>query len=76
MTGRMHMEKKLLTKKCPYCSVVLGINDTICFSCRRKVGKINEHGLAEKPFDWLAYLLCFLSIGAFVYFIWWSFFRK
>lgn len=64
---------KFKTKKCPYCSVVLGADDTICFSCRAKVGKANEHGIAEKPFDWMAYTLCILSIFAFAYFMWWVF---
>lgn len=59
------------TKKCPYCSVVLGGDDEICFSCRKKVGKANEHGIAEKPFDWMAYALSILSISGFAYFIWW-----
>ncbi len=64
-----------LTKKCPYCSVTLAKEDTQCFSCKRKVGKANEHGIAEKPFDWMGYGSAILSIIALIYFIWWAFLR-
>jgi hypothetical protein len=70
------MEKKIGTKKCPYCSVVLGIDDSACFSCKRKVGPSNKHGIAEKPFDWMGYATTILSIAAFIYFIWWAFLKK
>ena len=70
------MEKrKFSIKKCPYCSVVLGLNDQICFSCKHKVGKVNEYGIAEKPVDWMSYVMCFLAMGGFVFFIWWGFLR-
>lgn len=64
------------SKKCPYCSVTLQVNDQKCFSCKRKVGKPNKHGIAEKPFDWMGYSMTIISIGAFVYFIWWAFLSK
>ncbi|GBC59110.1 hypothetical protein DENIS_0041 [Desulfonema ishimotonii] len=69
-------KRKLETKKCPYCSVVLGINDTLCFSCKRKVGPSNKYGIAKKPFDWKAYLMLILSVGAFIWFTMWSFGKK
>ncbi len=68
--------QRLGTKKCPYCSVVLKIDDEFCFSCKRKVGKINKHGIAEKPFDWKGYSMAVISALAFVFYIWWAFLRK
>jgi hypothetical protein len=56
--------------------VVLGLHDEICFSCKHKVGKVNQHGIAEKPVDWMSYALCIISLAAFVFFIWWAFLRQ
>lgn len=64
------------TKKCPYCSVTLGLDDTVCFSCKKKVGKSNEHGIAKKPFDWKGYLLSIISIVGLAYFIWFAFLKE
>jgi hypothetical protein len=33
-------------------------------------------GIARKPFNWLAYLVCFLSWLAFGLYVWWAFFRQ
>ena len=58
-----------LTKVCPYCSTHLLLNATACTYCKKKVGPANKQGIAEKPTDWKAYTVCFLSWGAmFVYF--------
>lgn len=64
------------TKKCPYCSVTIKINDTECFSCHKKVGAINEHGIAEKPINWKANILAVISCSAFIYYVIWLFFLK
>ncbi|PID74005.1 MAG: hypothetical protein CSB33_00660 [Desulfobacterales bacterium] len=61
------------TKKCPYCSVSLGIDDTECFSCKKTVGPVNRYGIAQKPFDWMAYLMLILSISGLIFFIWYFF---
>jgi len=58
-----------LTKVCPYCSTHLLLNATACSYCKKKVGPANRQGIAEKPTDWKAYTVCFLSWGVmFVYF--------
>ncbi len=64
------------TKKCPYCSVTIAINDTQCFSCKNKVGEPDDHGIAKKPTDWMSYIYAIVSIGAFSGFIYWLFFLK
>ncbi|MDM8525863.1 hypothetical protein QUF80_21020 [Desulfococcaceae bacterium HSG8] len=64
------------TKKCPYCHVRLKMDDTKCFSCKNKVGPPNEYGIAEKPTDWIAYIIAIASSGGFIYFIYWLFFVK
>lgn len=63
-------------KKCPYCSTTLGLHDTVCFSCKKKVRESNRHGIAKKPFDWMGYLLSFASLAALVYFIRFVFFKE
>ncbi len=67
---------KETTKKCPYCSVTLGIDDTQCFSCHNKVGPPNEYGIAKKPINWMANISAIVTVGAFVVFMYWLFFIK
>jgi hypothetical protein len=61
------------TKRCWSCNTHMKLEETRCPSCKRKVGSVNEHGVAVKPAEWLNY---FLAIGATVllaYFLWWAF---
>jgi hypothetical protein len=37
---------------------------------------VDKLGFAEKPFDWLGYLMAAVSIVGFVIFMWWGFFRE
>ncbi len=64
------------SKKCPYCNIYLEINAKRCYSCKRRVGRANRVGIARKPLDWLAYLICILSWAAFGFYVWWAFLRK
>lgn len=68
-------KKKLATKKCPYCSVTLGMDVTQCHSCKAKVGKPDKYGIAKKPFDWMSHLLFVISFAGLIYFIWWYFLK-
>lgn len=61
-------------KKCPYCSVPLALNATECFSCKKKVGKMNKHGIAEKPANYTAYIFCLASWVGFYLYMRWAFF--
>jgi len=58
------------TKKCPYCSTHLATNALSCSYCKKKVGPVNKHGIAEKPTDWKAYTACFVSWGALFAYFW------
>lgn len=70
------MDTVHLSKKCPYCSTSLPHDATLCFSCKRKVGPSNRHGVAQKPFDWVGYGSAIFAIGAFGVFLWFAFFKN
>lgn len=61
------------SKKCWNCFVRLPLDVTMCYSCKKKVGEVNEHGIAQKPFDWLGYTLAIVSMTAFVWYMFWLF---
>lgn len=65
-----------MVKKCPFCSATLKTTDTECHACKRKVGPANDQGIAEKPFDWVAYTKLTIAVVLFAGFIWWAFFRQ
>ena len=61
--------KTFSTKKCPYCSTHLIPSAQVCTYCKKKVGPINKHGIADKPTDWKAYTACSISwFALFIYF--------
>lgn len=63
------------TKKCPYCESYLAVDDRYCFSCNKKVGRLNETtGMAKHPVAWLSYIICFLSWSFLIFYIWWAFY--
>ena len=64
------------TKKCPYCHVIMKVDDTKCFHCKNKVGPPDINGIAQKPTDWLSYVTAFIVCGGFIYFLVWLFFLK
>ncbi len=72
------------TKKCPYCSTHLIRNAPSCTYCKKKVGPVDKHGIAQKPVDWKAYTACILSWTGLMLYFWvlgWSdpmlrFFKK
>jgi hypothetical protein len=63
------------TKRCWSCNTHMKLGETHCPFCKRKVGKINEHGVAVKPTEWLNYFLAIAGTVVLVYFIWWAFVR-
>jgi len=71
-TGRI----EYATKKCPDCYVHLALHVKKCHACNAKVGDVDKLGFAEKPVDWLGYLVAAVSILVFAAFIWWGFFRE
>lgn len=62
------------TKRCPYCLAKMSVHATECPGCNATVGKINEHGMATKPFDWKGYIVCLLAWVGFGVYLWWAFF--
>jgi hypothetical protein len=64
-----------ISKKCPYCYAYLQLDATKCDYCKNRIGTVDKFGFAEKPTDWPGYFLAFFSMAAFVYFVWWGFFR-
>ncbi len=62
------------TKKCYECLAKLPLDAEFCEYCKKKVGKVNKDGFAEKPIDWKAYILAVLSLAGLGLYIWWAFF--
>lgn len=69
-------ENRYLTKKCPQCYTYLPLHAQTCTACKSKVGEVDKLGFAEKPFDWLGYVLAALAIAGFAIFVWWAFFNE
>jgi len=65
------------SKKCPYCENYLAIDERFCFSCNKKVGKLNiKTGIAKHPIDWISYIICILSWAYLGFYIWWAFYKR
>ncbi len=62
------------TKKCPECLTQLTLDAEECFSCKKKVGEVNKHGVAKRPINWSSNIVCILSWILFVIYLWWAFF--
>jgi len=75
---RLNKKKKnyYTTKKCPFCYVHLPLDAQSCTACKSKVGAVDKLGFAEKPIDWLGYLIATVFASGFAFFIWWAFFRE
>lgn len=67
---------KFVTKKCPHCYAYMPLYDKACPACQRKVGAVDKLGFAEKPVDYLGYLIAGILVVGFSIFIWWGFFRE
>jgi hypothetical protein len=76
MSNDMKKDDTYSSKKCPECLTYIPVKAEVCPSCKRRVGKITDTGMARKAFDWKAYLGFVLALAAFVFYIWWAFFRK
>ncbi len=69
-------EQVYTLKKCPYCFGMLNLDQDRCDACKRRVGKLNKAGFADKPIDWKSYAYCVFSWALFAFYAWWAFFRK
>ena len=64
-------------KRCPECFVNLPFETAVCPWCNQKTkNRIDKHGYAKRPFNWAAYLSCFISWVVVVLYIWWAFFDR
>jgi len=63
-------------KKCQECMTYIPVDADVCPTCKRRVGKIMESGMARKATDWKAYALMIVSWAALALYIWWAFLRE
>jgi len=69
-----HKTRKIfITKKCPECLTHLPLETEICTSCKKKVGEVDKNGIAKRPTDWMAYIICFGSLLVLCLYLWWLF---
>jgi hypothetical protein len=61
------------SKKCPECYDFMPLSAKICPSCKTRVGRIDNTGMARRAFDWKAYSAAFIAILIFIVYIWWAF---
>lgn len=62
--------KKFTTKKCYECFTHVPLDAEVCPSCKSKLGKVNNIGLAEKPTNWMSYIVCLAVWIALAVFLW------
>ena len=57
-----------VSKKCHSCYVYVPLDADVCPSCKTRLGKVGEHGMAEKVIDWKAYMAFIMALIAFLIF--------
>lgn len=62
------------SKKCHECYEHVPLDAKICPSCKARLGKVSEHGMAEKLTDWKGYIICVVLWLIFVIYLKWAFF--
>jgi len=75
MRDKSEIIKSQNTKRCWSCNTHLTLNLDRCPSCNSKVGSVNEHGVAQRPVQWMNYLFAAAAVGGLIFFVWYSFFR-
>lgn len=68
------VEAIYVTKKCPECYAHVPLNEEVCPSCKARLGKIKKHGMAERPTNWKAYIICILAWILLIVYVRWAFF--
>ncbi len=64
---------KFSTKKCYECFTHLPLHATECHACKKKVGKVDRNGIADKPTDYKSYAVFALAFAALLVFLWKAF---
>jgi len=69
--------RSLRIKRCPDCYTNIPVHAVQCPSCKKKIKlKVDKHGYAKRPINWLAYFSCLMSWIGIVIYIWWAFFKE
>lgn len=68
------IEHLYASKKCHECYEYAPLDAKVCPSCKAKLGKIGEHGMAEKLTDWKGYIICIALWLILVFYVKWAFF--
>ncbi len=63
-----------VSKKCHGCYIYVPLDAEVCPSCKVRLGKVGEHGMAEKVTDWKAYVAFIAAFLAFLVFCRYAFF--
>jgi RNA polymerase subunit RPABC4/transcription elongation factor Spt4 len=72
--GRTDQERKYASKKCPECYEYIPLDAKVCPYCKIRLGKVTEHGMAERLTNWKAYILCAVLWIILALYIKWAFF--
>lgn len=73
---RKGAKKPYLKKLCPECGTYLPVNSEECYNCGKKVGHVDELGMAKRPIDWKTNIYCIVLWLLFGFYIWWAFIRE
>ena len=66
-------EHLYISKKCHECYQYVPLEATVCPSCKARLGKIDDHGMAEKLTDWKGYTISIVLFVALVVYLKWAF---
>lgn len=72
--GWKDTERRYSSKKCPECYEYVSLEATVCPSCKTRLGKVQEHGMAERLTNWKAYIICIILWLALAVYLKWAFF--
>ncbi|RJQ87112.1 MAG: hypothetical protein C4519_01135 [Desulfobacteraceae bacterium] len=67
-------EKKYVSKKCPECYEYIALEARACPSCKVRVGKVDQHGMAQQLTNWRAYIICIALWLFLAFYVKWAFF--
>lgn len=66
--------RRYSSKKCPECYEYVPLEANICPSCKTRLGKVQEHGMAERLTNWKGYILCGILWLILAIYLKWAFF--
>ncbi|MDA8141218.1 MAG: hypothetical protein M0036_21455 [Desulfobacteraceae bacterium] len=67
-------DRLYVTKKCHECYEYVPLEAKVCPSCKARLGKVGEHGMAEKLTDWKGYIICIVLWLILAIYVKWAFF--